>query len=67
MVITSDQGVRGGKFIELKRTVVTAVATCPSIKAILVGKRTGNPVVASPLDVDLDEVIAIFNLACAVE
>lgn len=56
MVITADQGVRGGKLIELKRTVNSAVANCPSITAILVGKRTGNPVASTPLDVDLDEV-----------
>ena len=56
VVITADQGVRGGKLIELKKTVVTAVANCPSVTAVLVAKRTGNPVVSSSLDVDLDEV-----------
>lgn len=55
-MITADQGVRGGKLIELKKTVVTAVAKCPSVTTILVSKRTGNTVVASPLDLDLDEV-----------
>lgn len=57
VVITADQGVRGGKLIELKKTVVTAVANCPSVTAILVAKRTGNPVVSSQLDVDLDEAM----------
>lgn len=61
VVITADQGVRGGKIIELKKTVVAAVANCPSITAILVGKRTGNPVVSSPLDVDLDEVCFYYG------
>ena len=56
VVITADQGVRGGKLIELKKTVVTAVANCQSVTAVLVAKRTGNPVVSSSLDVDLDEV-----------
>jgi hypothetical protein len=56
IIITADQGVRGGKLIELKKTVVTAVEKCPTVKTILVAKRTGNPVVSSPLDVDLDEV-----------
>jgi acetyl-CoA synthetase len=56
VVITADQGVRGGKLIELKKTVVTAMAKCPSVTTILVSKRTGNTVVASPLDLDLDEV-----------
>nr|CAH0113534.1 unnamed protein product [Daphnia galeata] len=57
VVITADQGVRGGKLIELKKTVVTAVEKCPSVQAILVAKRTGNPVISSPLDIDLDEAI----------
>jgi acetyl-CoA synthetase len=56
IVITADQGVRCGELIELKKTVVTAVEKCPTVKIILVAKRTGNPVVSSPLDVDLDEV-----------
>lgn len=56
MVITADQGVRGGKLIELKKTVVAAVGNCPSVKAIFVAKRTGSLVVSSTLDVDLDEV-----------
>ena len=58
-MITADQGVRGGKVIELKKTVVDAVARCPLVTAILTAKRTGNPVVSSPLDVDLDEVILL--------
>lgn len=57
MVITSDQGIRGGKLIELKKTVVDAVSRCPSVKHILVSKRTGNSVCTSPLDVDLDEAM----------
>lgn len=66
VVITADQGVRGGKLIELKKTVVTAVANCPSVTAILVAKRTGNPVVSSQLDVDLDEVCltSSFRIVC---
>lgn len=66
VVITADQGVRGGKLIELKKTVVTAVEKCPSVQAILVAKRTGNPVISSPLDIDLDEVdsveLSFYNL-----
>ena len=59
VVITADQGVRGGKLIELKKTVVTAVEKCPNVQAILVAKRTGNPVISSPLDIDLDEVDSV--------
>jgi hypothetical protein len=45
---------------------VTAVEKCPSVQAILVAKRTGNPVISSPLDIDLDEVdsveLSFYNL-----
>ena len=61
VVITADQGVRGGKLIELKKTVVAAVSNCPSVPAVLVGKRTGNAVISSPLDVDLDEVGCLYR------
>ena len=57
VIITCDQGVRGGKLIELKKTVDNAAAKCPSVRHVLVSKRTGNPVSSTPLDVDLDEVI----------
>jgi acetyl-CoA synthetase len=30
-IITADQGVRGGKLIELKKTVATAVEKCPTL------------------------------------
>uniref|UniRef100_H2YFH8 acetate--CoA ligase n=1 Tax=Ciona savignyi TaxID=51511 RepID=H2YFH8_CIOSA len=33
-VITTDQGVRGGKVIELKQTVDNAVEKCPSVKRV---------------------------------
>ncbi|XP_046645729.1 acetyl-coenzyme A synthetase 2-like, mitochondrial isoform X2 [Daphnia pulicaria] len=64
IVITADQGMRGGKLIELKKTVVTAVEKCPTVKTILVAKRTGNPVVSSPLDVDLDEAMVKESGEC---
>ena len=57
VIMTCDQGVRGGKLIELKKTVDNAAAKCPSVRHVLVSKRTGNPVSSTPLDVDLDQVI----------
>ena len=58
MVITCDQGLRGGKVIELKKMVVSAVGRCPSVRHVLVWKRTGSAVVSCPLDVDLDEAMS---------
>jgi acetyl-CoA synthetase len=40
-VITSDEGVRGGKPIPLKANTDTAVAECPNVHTVLVVKRTG--------------------------
>ena len=44
LVFTADEGLRGGKVIPLKRTVDEAVQACPSVKNVVVVKRTGNPV-----------------------
>ncbi|MEG3591947.1 MAG: acetate--CoA ligase [Pseudomonadota bacterium] len=43
-VITADEGVRGGKFIPLKSNTDLAVSNCPSIKNVIVVKRTGNTI-----------------------
>ncbi|XP_039270857.2 acetyl-coenzyme A synthetase 2-like, mitochondrial [Styela clava] len=64
MVITTDQGVRGGKVIELKRTVDDAVKTCPSVQTVLVSKRTGANVPMSEKDIDFDEAIVNENSWC---
>ena len=57
-VITSDQAVRGGKVIELKKTVDSAVLKCPSVKRVFVGRRTGNSVPCTDKDIDLDAALA---------
>ncbi len=41
VVITSDEGVRGGRSIPLKANTDKAVEQCPSIHTVLVVKRTG--------------------------
>ncbi|KAJ3339771.1 acetyl-CoA synthetase [Gonapodya sp. JEL0774] len=41
LIITADQGKRGGKTINLKRTVDQALLECPSIEKCLVSRRTG--------------------------
>ncbi len=40
IVITSDEGVRGGRHIPLKANTDSAVDHCPSVKKVLVVKRT---------------------------
>jgi acetyl-CoA synthetase len=41
LVITADEGLRGGKTIPLKANVDKALESCPSVKTVLVVTRTG--------------------------
>jgi acetyl-CoA synthetase len=40
-VITSDEGIRGGRLIPMKKNCDAALAECPDVKEVLVVKRTG--------------------------
>lgn len=44
MVITSDGGFRGNKTIDLKGIIDEALVNCPSVKTVLVAKRTNTDV-----------------------
>ena len=44
VLITSDEGRRGGKAIATKAIVDAAVKDCPGVEHVLVLKRTGNAV-----------------------
>ena len=44
LVITSDEGVRGGKTIPMKKNCDVALAECPAVKDVIVVRRTGNAV-----------------------
>ena len=61
-VITADQGVRGGKPIELKKMVDEAVASCPCVKRVFVYSRTGADVPMGPKDIYLDKVAQTFSM-----
>ena len=41
IVITADEGLRGGKTIPLKNNVDDALKTCPDVHTVIVLKRTG--------------------------
>lgn len=41
LIITADQGVRGGKAIPLKANVDSALEQCPNVDSVIVVKRTG--------------------------
>jgi acetyl-CoA synthetase len=48
LVITADEGVRGGKVVPLKTNVDKALEQCPNVDTVLVVRRTGAPVPMTP-------------------
>ena len=60
-IITSDQAVRGGKLIELKSTVDSAVSQCPDVKRVFVAQRTGSKVSKTDKDIPLEEVSVLLG------
>ena len=55
-VITSDISVRGGKTINLKKTVDAAVESCPCVKRVFVANRSGGELSLGKKDISLDQV-----------
>ena len=53
VVITADEGLRGGRKVPLKANVDEALKACPDVRAVLVVKRTG-AAVAMQAGRDLD-------------
>ncbi len=57
VVVTADEGVRGGRGIPLKAVVDEAVDGVESVKRVFVATRTGSKVKMDPIrDVPLEEV-----------
>ncbi|EPZ36079.1 AMP-dependent synthetase/ligase domain-containing protein [Rozella allomycis CSF55] len=53
VVITADEGVRGGKVIHLKNIVDQAIESVEFVKTVLVVKRTGEPSIQMKADRDV--------------
>ncbi|XP_071810457.1 acetyl-coenzyme A synthetase 2-like, mitochondrial [Asterias amurensis] len=66
-IMTADQAVRGGKLIDLKKTVDDAVKQCPDVKRVFVATRTGNKVPMSKIDIPLEEAMASESTECEPE
>ncbi|XP_048455988.1 acetyl-coenzyme A synthetase 2-like, mitochondrial [Rhincodon typus] len=64
IVITANQALRGGRVVELKKTVDQAVKQCPSVKRVLVAMRTDNKVPMSDIDIPLEEEVMKEEAAC---
>ncbi|CAB3991687.1 acetyl-coenzyme A synthetase 2-like, mitochondrial [Paramuricea clavata] len=67
VVITADQGVRGGKTIDLKRTVDEAVSKCSGVRHVFVMSRTGADVPMGKKDISLEKAMSEESAECAVE
>ncbi len=44
VLITADEGMRGGRPVPLKENAEAALAECPNVHTVLTVRRTGNPV-----------------------
>src|SRR5690606_36373079 len=44
LLVTADEGVRGGRFVPLKRNADRALERCPGVRSVLVVRRSGRPV-----------------------
>ncbi|WP_041795567.1 acetate--CoA ligase [Pararhodospirillum photometricum] len=60
VVITADEGLRGGRRVPLKTNVDKALADCPSVKSVVVVKRTGGDVpMTAGRDLWYEEITAV--------
>ncbi|XP_072844228.2 acetyl-coenzyme A synthetase 2-like, mitochondrial [Pogona vitticeps] len=66
-VITYNEGLRGGRIIEMKKTVDEAVKNCPSVKCVFVGQRTASKIHMSRHDILLEEAMAKEASICTPE
>ena len=68
IVITADEGIRGGRFIPLKSNVDEALKQCPTVDKCIVVKRTGNNINwDDKRDVWYHEAVADAPLECPPE
>ena len=68
VVITADEGLRGGKKVPLKANVDAALPLAPSVDCIIVLKRTGAEVaMVAGRDIDWAEAVASQSADCAAE
>jgi acetyl-CoA synthetase len=68
VVITADEGVRGGRNIPLKANTDSALEKCPNVNTVIVVKRTGNNIAWHPQrDIWYHEATAQQPAACPPE
>ncbi len=68
VVITSDESVRGGRHVPLKKNADKALEECPNVSTVLVVRRTGGNVAWNPArDVWYDDLMATASEVCEPE
>ncbi|EIZ81267.1 acetyl-CoA synthetase [Novosphingobium sp. Rr 2-17] len=68
LVITADEGLRGGKTVPLKANVDAALAHCTSVETVLVVQRTGAPVaMKAGRDIAYADARTLASAECAIE
>ncbi len=68
LVVTADEGVRGGKRFPLKANVDKALESCPGVETVLVIARTGAPTPMTPgRDVAYADAAALASAECPPE
>ncbi len=68
VVITADQGIRGGKVVPLKANTDQAISECPNVSTVVVIKRTGADISwTNSRDCWYHEMIAKENSDCPAE
>lgn len=68
VVITADEGVRGGKIIPLKANVDEAIKGCPNVHSVVMIERTGNEVGWNEqIDVAYTDIILNYPATCEPE
>ena len=67
IVITADEGYRGGKTVPLKKNVDAALKKSPTVEKVLVVKRTGADLPKGEKDLSYEEEIKSVSDECAFE
>jgi len=68
VIITADEGLRGGKTVPLKMNVDLALTMCPDVESVIVVRRTGHKVLMhAPRDTWYEDEAANASLVCPPE